>query len=51
MFESMIGGSGLCLLITAVIAFQIVIFCFFLQPFKDHFGIGFGFAHLVLVQI
>lgn len=47
---SEIGGSGLGLLIAAVVAFNGVIFSLFLQSLQDHFGVGFGFAHSVQIS-
>ena len=47
---SEIGGSGLGLLIAAVVAFNGVIFSLFLQSLQDHFGVGFGFTHSVQIS-
>ena len=47
---SEIGGGGLGFLVAAVVAFDEVVFCLFLQSFQNHFGVGFGFAHSVQIS-
>ena len=47
---SEIGGGGLGFLIAAVVAFDKIVLCLFLQSFQDHLGVGFSFAHSVQIS-